>query len=50
MIKVDVTLSDDTLMQLQAALTGFSGSSGGKIMPSTKAAFKMASKLIQKSW
>lgn len=50
MIKVDVTLTDDTLMQLQSALAGFSGSNGGKIMPRTKAAFDMASKLIQKSW
>lgn len=50
MIKVDVTLSDDTLMQLQSALSGFSGANGGAIMPRTKAAFDMASKLIQKSW
>lgn len=50
MIRVDVTLTDDTLMKLQAALSGFSGSNGGKIMPRTKAAFDMASKLIQKSW
>ena len=50
MIKVDVTLTDDTLIQLRAALNGFSGSNGGKIMPRTKAAFNQASKLIQKSW
>ena len=50
MIKVDVTLTDDTLIQLRAALNGFLGSNGGKIMPRTKAAFDMASKLIQKSW
>lgn len=50
MIKVDVTLSDDTLMQLQSALAGFSGANGGQIMPRTKTAFDMATKLIQKSW
>lgn len=50
MIKVDVTLSDDTLIQLKSALAGFSGQNGGKIMPRTKAAFDMAAKLIQKSW
>ena len=50
MIKVDVTLSDDTLIQLQSALIGFSGSNGGQIMPRTKTAFDMAAKLIQKSW
>ena len=50
MIKVDVTLSDDTLIQLQSALAGFSDSNGGQIMPRTKTAFDMAAKLIQKSW
>ena len=50
MTKVDVTLSDDTLMQLQSALAGFLGSNGGAIMPRTKTAFDMAAKLIQKSW
>lgn len=50
MIKVEVTLTDDTLMRLQAALAGFAGSNGGKVLPRTKTAFDHAAKLIQKSW
>ncbi len=50
MIKVDVVLEDNLLEQLQAQLSAFSGSNGGRIAPGTKSAFDMASKLIQKSW
>ncbi len=50
MIRVYVNLSDDTLMQLQSALSGFLGDNGGKVMPRTHAAFEQASRLIQKSW
>ncbi len=50
MIKVDVTISNDLLWQLQAQLLTFTGANGGKIAPATKNAFNVASKLIQKSW
>ena len=50
MIKVDVTLSDDTLSQLRSALAGLGSNSGGKVMPATKRAFNQAARLIQKSW
>lgn len=49
-MKVNVDLGDDTISQLKAALAGFIGDNGAKIMPNTSRAFNMAAKLIQKSW
>lgn len=50
MVKIDVTINNDLLSQLQMQLMAFTGENGGKIAPATKNAFNLASKMIQKSW
>lgn len=50
MIKVDVTLDNNLLQNIQSQLNHFTGKGGVKIAPATKTAFDMATKLIQRSW
>ncbi|MGL4981263.1 MAG: hypothetical protein ACRC4W_00135 [Treponemataceae bacterium] len=50
MVKLDITLNNDLLFQIQSQLEAFTGKNGGKIAPGMKWAFEESANLIKKSW